>query len=140
MDERVERNKTVIEWSSNLFGIFWGVWWGMYVENIIRSTTSEVDVFIMVNKIVIVIILALGIFIFTHTYVNWMWQIRILTSTTTNETTRKYIKFPIITQIVLSGLLIALGVSFHIDASLLVFGLFLSGLWMSLNWFLVKQS
>ncbi|NMC57961.1 MAG: hypothetical protein GYA51_00990 [Candidatus Methanofastidiosa archaeon] len=139
MNEKIERNKTIIEWSSNIFGIFWGVWWGMYIDNVMISEIESNNFPITLNKVIIMGVLALSIVIFTHSYVEWMWKIRILSRSTTNETTRKYLKFPIIALIVISILLTSLSIRFKIETSLLIYGLLLTGFWMTLNIFLVKK-
>lgn len=139
MDEFVERNKTLIDWSSNFFGIFWGIWWGIFIEKLIGFEKPVLSFKECNSTTINIFIITIGVFFFTRMYVDWLWKIKSLSKTKSSYTTRKYLNFPISCLSIIYFLLFRLSKLYKIDLNLLLYGLLLTGLWMLLNWNVVKS-
>lgn len=69
-----EDTKTLIDWVSSFYGMFWGVWLGFYVEQIGRLQLNsiipvELSPFILVGFAIIIMI-------FSYNFIKWLWKMR----------------------------------------------------------------
>jgi hypothetical protein len=75
---REERNRLLVEWSTAVFAIFWGVWWAYAAESAL-NTNDDLQLIgtLMLPRWFVAIITALYVAVFTYFYVRWMWEARI---------------------------------------------------------------
>lgn len=64
----------LIDWISSIYGVFWGIWLGFFVEQLGKNTISE----IIPKKIasVIPIGFSLLLILFIYNFIKWVWLMR----------------------------------------------------------------
>jgi hypothetical protein len=129
----LERNKSLIDWTSNLFGIFWGVWWGVYLDALLSNPLEAADSYSLLDTNILLCVSAILIFLFVYFYVRWLWAIRGLWSRTYTRTTRRKLLPALVIWVCFSGVAWHLGALHQAPLGILIYGISLTFLWMLLN-------
>jgi len=81
---REDRNRQLAEWTLGIIGIFWGVWWGFFVNEILASDRATAVFFglLSASKTFFLVVSALYVGFLVFTLVRWMWALRTLSRLT----------------------------------------------------------
>ena len=128
---REDRNRQLVEWTLGIIGIFWGVWWGFFVNEILSSkkTVAAFFGFLLVSKALFLVVSALYVGLLVYTLVHWMWSLRSFSRLTRIWTFLTSVRD---TVFVLGGFIAAIYVvsdAFDLGTAQAVYGMVLSFLW-----------
>jgi len=136
-NKRAERNLHLIEWTAGILGVFWGVWWGFFMQNVLESQdTATLDFSISalgnsfhgtatLQKTQFLLISVVTIAFYVHYFVRWLWAIHALK----RRNVRRRL-FPVL--LVMTGLCSAIHITaraFSVDNASAVYGIALTWLW-----------
>jgi len=81
---REDRNRQLVEWTLGVVGIFWGVWWGFFVNEILASDKAIAIFFGFLScpKAFFLVASAFYVGYLVFTLVRWMWSLRSLSALT----------------------------------------------------------
>lgn len=74
-----ERNKTLIGWAAAVFAVFWGIWWGFLVNELLGKPSLVLGVIAgrSVDTHQVLVLSAFYVGLFTVSFVAWLWDIRL---------------------------------------------------------------
>jgi len=135
-ERREDRNRQLVEWTLGIIGIFWGVWWGFFVNEILASKQVMVVFFrfLPVSKAFFLVVSALYVGFLVFTLVHWMWSLRSFSRLTRMWTFLRGVRA---TAFVLGGFIAAIYVisdAFNLGAGQAAYGAALSLLWPTVTY------
>jgi hypothetical protein len=75
--QREIRNLSVLDWTTSVFGLFWGVWWAFFVDRSLENAPNQSTIFGWpVPTTWLWLMSAILVGLFTYFYVAWMWSAR----------------------------------------------------------------
>ncbi|MBU0973880.1 MAG: hypothetical protein KKC20_24795 [Proteobacteria bacterium] len=79
IDQTMTKTTTVIDWSSGIFAIFWGVWWTtVYEAAISKAVELNIQTPFIFKPGILSALLPIIVAAYTLLFVMWMWKIRSL--------------------------------------------------------------
>jgi hypothetical protein len=129
----LERNKSLIDWTSSLFGLFWGVWWGVFLGVLLSNPIVATGGYSLLDTNVLLVCSAILIALFVYFYVRWLWAIRAIQSRTYTRTTKRRFLHALIIWICFSGVAWQLGAIHQAPIGIVIYGIVLTICWMLLN-------
>lgn len=84
-EQEVEQRRTVVEWIIAITTIFWSVWWGFYMQEILSKSSSYVRIPIeyvdppftfRLSLDFLLAMNALVVLVFSVTFVRWLWSVQ----------------------------------------------------------------
>jgi len=133
MESVLERNKCLIEWTSSLFGLFWGVWWGVFLNALLLKPIVATGSYSLLTTDILLCCSALLVSLFVYCYVRWLWAIRNMWSRTSTRTTRRMLLPALAMWFCLSGAAYQLAALHRVPVGILIYGIVLTFCWMLLN-------
>jgi hypothetical protein len=126
----VERNVVIIEWTFGVFTIFWGVWWGFFIDKVVQTKAYPGEIFdIPVNLPSLLFVSAVLVALFTFYTVEWMWAIRSISARSPARRVLSQLKMPAILVGALCVVTWKMGTDCGIEPALMIYGWTLSALW-----------
>ncbi len=131
----IDHKSILLEWSTAVFAIFWGVWWAK-TSDIVFNGDNPITLgnhWILPSNSAATI-MALYVALFTYIYINWMWKLRKLTL---RSSFGKGIKTYIPISIVVWGLLSAYKSFF--DQGIIKYHQFIYGEFLTISWIVITS-
>lgn len=78
-----ERRRNLAEWVTGILGIFWSVWWGFFINEILTEPNLSFNIplrfvvpnsYITITKDAYLLLSALVVSYFAFTYAHWLWN------------------------------------------------------------------
>lgn len=133
-------NIQLIDWVSSVYGIYWGVWLGFFLDKMANSKPNGLLVLssIFLNKDLenysLVLICSFSILVVSYTFflVKWMWSVRTLSINSRVSSAINKNKPTIILLILTSGMIILLGKIYSLNVIWIG-----AGIWATAGWITV---
>jgi hypothetical protein len=70
IEAQAERRTNVADWITAVFGIFWSVWWGFFINRVLEDNPSDwiKNIYILMSVLITCS--------FSVVYVRWLWNIQ----------------------------------------------------------------
>ncbi len=120
--ESVENLTILIDWTSSIYGIFWGIWLGIFLQKIWENLSNpeaiaKLPSFIPTSYLPYLLPgLALLICLYTYNFVKWLWMMRYITKKSTSSHRITFEKYPIFLSLILLVAIIFSGIAFGISS------------------------
>lgn len=82
--QEIEQRKTLVEWIIEIMAIFWSVWWGFYMQEVLQKAHGDINIPIRFVNPPFVLkpsadfllsVNALVVSAFAVTFVLWLWSV-----------------------------------------------------------------
>lgn len=133
MNTVLERNKSLIDWTTSIFSIFWGVWWGIFINSLLQDPIHATNSYSLLDTNKLLVISSFVTALFVYFYVRWLREIKSLYSRTFTRTTKQKFFYAFLLWISFACLALALAYIHDLSIGIVQYGIVLTSLWMLLN-------
>lgn len=83
-ESQIDKQRNLTDWVTGIFGIFWSVWWGFFVNEILKSSVEKAAATlpnisppfsIQTTKLSFLIVSSVTLAVFASVFVRWLWEI-----------------------------------------------------------------
>ena len=122
-------NHTLIEWISTIYGIYFGIWLGFFVEQLISQQTKVEVQFPFFSTDLVALGFSIIISVYTYYFVRFMWKIKdVSPSQRFSTVAKRFVSAPILVLVTDCAILF-IGYLFKINR--IWIGM---GIWATLGW------
>src|SRR3989304_7515347 len=133
MNTVLERNKSLIDWTTSIFSIFWGVWWGIFLNSLLQEPIQATNPYSLLDTNKLLVISSLATALFVYYYVKWLWEIKSVYSRTYTRTAKRKFLYAFLLWISFACLAWGLAYIHNLSIGIVQYGISLTSLWMVLD-------